>query len=130
MSEHSKNALVWCEIPVTDMEKAVAYYEAVFGYTLTIDTTGPNPMAIFPNKDTMGVSGHLYPGNPATDGQGPTVHLAIDGKIEDAMTRVEEAGGHLRSPVVTITGTVRVHAGSGRKFRGIVRSGGRLNAPR
>jgi len=35
----------WVEIPVTDMDKAVAFYNRVFGYDMTIDTAGPNPMA-------------------------------------------------------------------------------------
>lgn len=102
MNEHAKNALVWCEIPVSDMEKSVAYYSAVFGYTLTIDNSGPNPMAMFPNDGATGVAGHLYPGKAASDGQGPTVHLAIDGMVEDAMERVEAAGGQICSPIITI----------------------------
>jgi uncharacterized protein len=102
MSDTHQNAVAWLEIPVTDMKNAVGFYEAVFGYTLTIDESGPNPMAIFPNKDAMGVCGHLYPGTPATDGQGPTPHLAISGKLEDAMTRCSDAGGMVCSPVITI----------------------------
>lgn len=103
MTDHAKNALVWCEIPVTDMEKSVAFYNEVFGYTLTIDNSGPNPMAMIPNKDSMGgAAGHLYPGKPAKNGEGPTVHLAIADKIEAAMERVTAAGGMLRSPIVTI----------------------------
>ncbi len=102
MSDQSTNAVVWQEIPVTDMKKSVAFYSAVFGYTLTIDESGPNPMAIFPNKDTMAVGGHLYPGKPANDGQGPTPHLAVSGPLEDAMERCTKAGGMIRSPIVTI----------------------------
>lgn len=102
MNEHSQNALAWAEIPVTNMDKSVAYYNAVFGYTLTIDSNGPNPMAIFPAANAKNMGGHLYPGKPATDGQGPTVHLMISGKIEDAMERVTTAGGMVRSPIITI----------------------------
>jgi predicted enzyme related to lactoylglutathione lyase len=102
MTDHTKNALVWCEIPVTDMEKSVAFYNEVFGFTLTIDNSGPNPMAMFPNKDAMVVAGHLYPGKPATDAQGPTPHLAIPGALEDAIERCTAAGGTMRSPIVAI----------------------------
>ena len=103
MTEHAQNSLVWCEIPVTDMDKSVAFYNTVFGYTLTIDSTGPNPMAMIPSKDAMGgVAGHLYPGKPSSDGQGPTVHLAVPGKLEDAIERCNAAGGMVRSPIVTI----------------------------
>lgn len=102
MSNQPQNAVAWSEIPVTDMKNAVAFYNAVFGYTLTIDESGPNPMAIYPDNSTMGVGGHLYPGKPSSDGQGPTIHLAIPDKIEAAIERVKEAGGAVRSPIVTI----------------------------
>ena len=102
MTEHAQNALVWAEIPVTDLKKSVAFYDKVFGFTLTIDESGPNPVAIFPDKDAMVVGGHLYPGKPASDGQGVTPHLAVPGSLEDAMERCTNAGGSLRSPIVTI----------------------------
>lgn len=102
MTEQTRNSLVWVEIPVSDMKKSVEFYNAVFGYSLTIDETGPNPMAIFPDKDTMGIAGHLYPGKPSSDGQGPTPHLAVPGKLEDAIGRCTKAGGMVRSPIVTI----------------------------
>ena len=102
MTDNSKNALVWVEIPVSNMKKAAAFYSAVFDYTLTIDDSGPNPMAIFPSKDTMGTAGHLYVGKPSKDGHGPTPHLAVPGTLEDAMQRWTKAGGMVRSPIVTI----------------------------
>ncbi len=103
MTEHAQNTLVWVEIPVTDMEKSIAFYNTVFGFDMTIDNSGPNPMATIPNKDAMGgVGGHIYPGKPASDGQGSTPHLAVPGKLEDAMERCTKAGGQMRSPIVTI----------------------------
>ena len=57
------NSMVWFEIPVTDMKRAKAFYDAVFLTELQEDNTGPNPMAMFPIKDMKtGNSGHLYPG--------------------------------------------------------------------
>lgn len=59
-----RDIIVWGEIPVTDMEKSVAFYNEVFGYQMTIDTSGPNPMAVLGSgMNTAG--GHLYPGKPA-----------------------------------------------------------------
>ena len=92
---------VWAEIPVTDMEKGVAYYGAVLQADMKIDESGPNPMAMFPVQDlSTGISGHIYPGKPASNGQGTTVHLSIDGKLEDAMERVKAAGGTVVSEPV------------------------------
>ena len=94
---------VWFEIPVSDLDASVAFYNEVAQTKLEIDNTGPNPMAIFPTKAPgSGPSGHLYPGKPITDGSGPTIHLAIPGKLEDAMARTTAAGGTVISPIVTI----------------------------
>ncbi len=92
--------VVWNEIPVTDIDRAVSFYNAVFGWQMTIDDTGPNPMAMLGNS-AEDSSGHLYPGKPATD-NGPTVHIAVEGKVEDAAERVWKAGGSVLSDAVTI----------------------------
>lgn len=94
---------VWTEIPVTDMDKAMAFYSAVTGAVFDMEDNAPNPMANFRTADPgKGVSGHLYPGKPAGNGQGPTVHLAIPVTAEEAMSRVEKAGGKVVSPVIEI----------------------------
>lgn len=102
MSFKPKNLAVWMEIPVTDMEKSVAYYNKVFDADLEVQEGGPNPMATFKTADGKGVSGHLYPGKPAAERTGPTVHMACPGKLEDAMVRVVAAGGQIVSPIIQI----------------------------
>ncbi|MGB7287144.1 MAG: VOC family protein [Salaquimonas sp.] len=94
------NAVVWAEIPVTDMEKSKAFYTAVVGNELKDNVNGPNPMADF--QSSGGVAGHIYPGKPAANGAGNTVHLAVSGTVEQAMERVTEAGGTVLSPVIEI----------------------------
>ena len=97
------NAVVWAEIPVTNMEKAKAFYAAVTGHPLNDENGGPNPMSNFACKDVMsGVSGHIYPGKPAGKGSGNTIHLAVSGTAEEAMDRVTKAGGEVVSPVIEI----------------------------
>lgn len=104
MTYQPKHFTVWAEIPVTDMEKGMAFYSKVTGAPLTLDTSGPNPMAIFPVSDpSSGVAGHLYPGKPpATPGEGPTIHLAASGTLEEVMERVWEAGGTVKSDPIAI----------------------------
>ena len=92
--------VVWSEIPVSDMNKAVAFYNATFDWKMTIDESGPNPMATLGgNMDTTG--GHLYPGKPAS-GTGPTVHIAVPDRLEDAVIRCRKAGGTVIGDIVTI----------------------------
>jgi hypothetical protein len=95
--------LVWGEIPVTDLEASRRFYSAVLGAELTIDTSGPNPVVFLPALDSMtSVSGHLYPGKPAPEGTGPTLHLAAPVDLESTADRVVEAGGKVLSPAIDI----------------------------
>ena len=97
-----QNAAVWFEIPVTDMQHSMAFYAAVLGNELTLDESGPNPMATFAAGGERSVSGHLYPGKPASAGSGPTIHLRVEAPIETAMERVTRNGGTVVSPVIII----------------------------
>ena len=95
------NAMVWFEIPVTDMKRAKSFYDAVLQTSLQEDNTGPNPMAIFPVKDQKtGLAGHLYPGTP--NGGGNTVHLLAPEPLEDSLSRVGEVGGKVVSDIISI----------------------------
>lgn len=104
MTYSPSNFLVWGELPVTDLAKACEFYGSVTEAALTIDTNGPNPMAMFKPAEgkTAGRSLHLYPGKPSIDGSGPTLHLATKGPLEDTMQRVTNAGGEVVSPVIEI----------------------------
>ena len=95
------NAMVWFEIPVTDMKRAKSFYDTVLKTDLQEDNTGPNPMASFPVKDQKtGLAGHIYPGTPSSGGN--TVHLLAPDALEDALARVDEAGGKVVSPIIPI----------------------------
>lgn len=97
------HAVLWVEIPVTDLPKAMQFYASLTGQALLLDETGPNPRADFDVADmATGVSGHLYPGKPAATGQGPTVHLNIPDTVEAASARCTAAGGRIISPVIEI----------------------------
>ncbi len=95
--------LVWCEIPVINLEKACDFYAKTFGYKMKIEDGGPNPIAVL-NGEMNGVTGHLYPGKPADIGCGNTVHLALAAgdTVEAANTRAAQAGGKIGGPVVEI----------------------------
>ena len=102
MTDQPKNTCVWFEIPSTDLDRSKSFYEAVFGFNMTRNDDGPNPMVAFTGMDDGGVSGHLYPGKPAANGTGNTIHLGVDGSLEDAMARVPEAGGAIVSDIIPI----------------------------
>ena len=102
-STHPKNRVVWAEIPVSDLEAARRFYGAVLQTELTVNHDGPNPMVDLPIADmSAGVSAHLYPGKPAPEGVGPTIHLLAPDTLEATADRIVEAGGKVLSPAITI----------------------------
>ncbi len=97
-----ENFVAWTEIPVTDLDRATAFYNTVFQTELKRDDSGPNPMAVFSTAGPDGIAGHLYPGTPATDGAGPTLHLHCPDGLEATLERVTEAGGKVVSDPIAI----------------------------
>jgi len=103
MSFTPENFTVWAEIPVTDLDRAIVFYDKVFNTALTKDESGPQPMAIFPTSSETGVAGHLYAGKPAGDGAGPTIHMVSPDTVEAALERVKTAGGKVLSDIISIS---------------------------
>ncbi len=102
MPNAPQNAVVWTEIPVSDLAKAITFYNAVFQSGLTLDTSGPQPIAIFQTADGYGAVGNLYQGKPARDGAGPTVHLLVPGTLEEAIDRCAKAGGTVKPGIIPL----------------------------
>jgi predicted enzyme related to lactoylglutathione lyase len=67
-----KNPVFHFEIPVTELDRAIAFYEDVFGYQLTREDVDGYDMAFFPRAgDAPGASGALAKGDvyrPSHDG--------------------------------------------------------------
>lgn len=92
----------WFEIPVTDLDRSMAFYASVLDVEMRLDTeSGPNPMAFFPAPDPLGsISGHLYPGKPSREGN--TIHLVAPQGLDAARARIVAAGGEVESPDIAV----------------------------
>lgn len=91
------------EIPVTDMPRAVRFYEAVFGYGFQLDSIDGNEMAFFPSDTTAaGISGALAKGSiykPDTTGTLIYLHCA---DLAATLAKALNAGGkvlYAKTPV-------------------------------
>ncbi|WP_316839217.1 VOC family protein [Pedobacter gandavensis] len=66
------NPVVYFEIPVTDVDRAIKFYNSVFGFEFENDVVHDNEMAFFPLQDNdSGISGALAKGEiyqPTKDG--------------------------------------------------------------
>jgi uncharacterized protein len=101
------NVVGWFEIPVVEMDRAVKFYETVFGFTLQREKLGPLDMAWFPAVEGgLGSGGSLvfHPDHykPSTDG--PLLYFtAHSGDLSLELGRVEAAGGKVLQPKTLIT---------------------------
>ena len=101
------NVVGWFEIPVTDMERAIAFYEAVFEVKLDHRQMGPVDMAMFPGVEgKIGSGGSLVysKGNYAPSKDGILIYFtAFSGDLTLELGRVEKAGGKILLPKTQIS---------------------------
>lgn len=88
------NQVGWFEIPVSDMNRAVDFYEHVFGVTLDKQEMGEQKMAWFPMKeDEVGAPGSLVKGKGYVPSDKGTLIYFTSADIENACRKVAEKGG-------------------------------------
>jgi predicted enzyme related to lactoylglutathione lyase len=99
----SKHAIHWFEIFVSDIERAVRFYQTVLDIELRRTVEGDRPMALFGWAVESGVGGALVrqPGRAPTE-NGVIVYLDADGKLDASLARVERAGGQVVMPKTDI----------------------------
>jgi len=101
-----RNVVGWFEIPASDMERAIKFYEAVFGFKLERHEMGELDMAWFPFADVPGAPGSLVYHKefykPSTDGT--LIYFTChSGDLENELSKVEPAGGKVLMPKKLIT---------------------------
>ncbi len=93
------NAINWFEIPVRDLDRAVAFYEALLGVTLKREVFGGKPMALFPFTERGGVGGALLLDTrraPSSDGS--LVYLNLGERLDQALASTQQARGEVVLP--------------------------------
>lgn len=99
------NAIGWFDMYVDDMDRAVAFYEAVFQQQLEPigDPTGETVMRSFAaNMDAYGAAGALVKSSHARPGAGGTlIYFSVDNCAVE-QERVAEAGGKVVRPKFSI----------------------------
>lgn len=100
------NVVGWFEIPVHDLDRAVKFYESVFGYTLERVKIGDADMAWFPSFETeVGAPGALIhsPEFSIPANNGTLVYFtAFSGDLSNELGRVEQSGGKIVMPKTEI----------------------------
>jgi uncharacterized protein len=93
-----QHAINWFEIPVTDMARAMKFYETLTGRSVRREAFGApgEEMAVFESPDSEGVSGALlYSPNAQPAAQGTLIYLNAGPSIQACLDRVVAAGGSI-----------------------------------
>jgi predicted enzyme related to lactoylglutathione lyase len=91
------NQIVWCDIPVKDLDRAIKFYSAVLGQTVSKETVGEMTFGLLPDAYS-GVSGCLVLGDAQPSTNGPLIYLNCEGRLDAAIAIVEKNGGKILKP--------------------------------
>lgn len=98
------NPVGWFELPVLDMPRAIAFYQAVFGYSMQARPFGAkHQMAFFPmDMEHKGVGGALFYGEGCVPSAHGTLVYFTAPDIDATAERVVAAGGKIVLPKTDI----------------------------
>ncbi len=95
------NRVVHFEIPCDDPEKTIKFFETVFGWTFQRFGTEDYWSAVTGNEQSPGINGGVM---KKKDPRQPVVNSIHVEKIDDAIRRIEQAGGTIVVPKMPVPG--------------------------
>ena len=102
------NSISWFEIPTTNLDRAVSFYETILGIQM-IPMDMPNmKMRLFPVDDMQqGISGALVADSGGfhipSSSDGPLIYLNANPDVQHVIDKVEVAGGKIIVPKTEIS---------------------------
>jgi uncharacterized protein len=92
------NQIVWCDIPVKDLDRAIKFYSAVLGVPVSKETHGDVKFGLLPhaNENVSGCLCVFEDVQPSANG--PTIYLNCEGRLDAAGATVEKNGGKILQP--------------------------------
>lgn len=91
------NPIVWCDIPVLDLDRAVRFYTAVLGQDVKKHENAGVVMGVLPHDDGE-VGGCLLSSDAKPADQGVMIYLNVDGRLDDAIGAAAAHGGKVVQP--------------------------------
>src|SRR5262245_65567415 len=92
------NQIVWCDIPVLDVDRAVKFYSAVLGAAVKKQEFSGMTMAILPHNDGE-VGGCLFESaDDKPSDKGPMIYLNANGGLDAAIDAVVPNWGKVLEP--------------------------------
>jgi hypothetical protein len=90
------NCIAWCDIPVTNLDRAIRFYSALTGETVTKQEYPGFQIGLLPGTGSE-VTGCLYiaKSDNQPSATGPLVYINCSGRLDDAVSQVESHGGKI-----------------------------------
>ena len=95
MSFEHERSIVWVDIPCRDLDRAIAFYEAVLGREVSRQGDDTFAMGILPHAG-MGTGACLAVlDDTEPSAKGPLVYLDCNGRLDQAIAAAVEHGGQI-----------------------------------
>lgn len=91
------NQIVWVDIPVKDLDRAIKFYSAVLGGAVHKEEIPGAPIGILPHSEGD-VGGCLVPHPGGASTRGPLLYLNANGRLDRAVAAVAANGGKVLEP--------------------------------
>ena len=93
-----KNQIVWCDIPINDLDRAITFYSAVLGQTVSKESHGEMNFGLLPHTEGS-VGGCLVKTDDTKpSANGPLIYLNCEDRLDAAISAVEKNGGKFLKP--------------------------------
>lgn len=100
-SKSNANRVVWFDIPVADLDRAATFYEAVLGIKVEKAKYGDISFCILEHNEGNGGCLVEKPEEISSD-KGALMYLNVDGRIKDAVSKVEKNNGKIVNDIHAI----------------------------
>ena len=94
------NRVVWVDVPVKDLDRAVAFYAAVLANNTEKMSFPGGEFGLLDHQDGNGGCLVLKPDEVSASG--PLVYFNADGRIRDAVAQAEKLGAKILEPVTAM----------------------------
>jgi predicted enzyme related to lactoylglutathione lyase len=92
------NQIVWVDIPVLDLDRAIGFYSAVLGQPVKKQEYPGMAIGLLPGEDPDATGCLVAGGELRPSDAGPLIYLNAEGRLDEAIAAVESGGGKIVQP--------------------------------
>jgi uncharacterized protein len=92
------NQIVWCDIPILDLERAIRFYSAVLGSEVQKKQLSGTTIGILPHNDGEVGACLVNSTDDKPSDHGLMIYLNANGRLDEAVAAVVSHGGKVLKP--------------------------------